>query len=357
MKIDHVHFYVRSATATRNWFISHLGFESIYSNQNSHTATEAIANNKVILKISSPLNASSPVATHLKFHPPGVVDLAFQVGDIELILAQAHKLSLNIWQSLKVDRSDRGVVKSAQIGGWNSLRHSLIETDQARETIYPTGTTNITDIDHIDHIVLNVAANQLTPAVDLYQALFGFKIQQTFNIQTEQSGLYSKALVDASGNVQFNINEPTDPDSQIQQFIEVNRGSGIQHLALRSSNLIQTVAQLRSRGVSFLAIPKAYYTNLKPRYVPVNLTESEWQAIANQEILIDGDYAPRTSKADGSSSESLLMQVFTQPVFDEPTFFLEFIERRNQAQGFGQGNFQALFEAVEREQLKIVFQE
>lgn len=342
MKIDHVHFYVRDATATRDWFIHHLGFQSIYSRQNSYTATEAIANNRVILKISSPLNAASPIAAYLKSHPPGVVDLAFQVKDLEFILAKANDLGVKVGRSLQVHQLDEGIAKSAQIGGWNSLRHTLIEIDQPRETIYPT-TTTTKDITDIDHIVLNVASEQLTPAVDLYQALFGFKIQQTFNIQTEQSGLYSKALVDASGNVQFNINEPTDPDSQIQRFIDVNRGSGIQHLALRSPNLIQTVTQLRSRGVAFLSVPATYYTNLKQRSIPANLTESEWQAIATQQILIDGD---------ANSSESLLMQVFTQPVFEQPTFFLEFIERRNQAQGFGQGNFQALFEAVEREQLK-----
>ena len=340
MKIDHVHFYVRDALATKNWFTSYLGFKSISSISNSHTLMIAIAINNIHVKISSPLNSASPVADYLKFHPPGVADVAFQVQNIESIVAQANYLGVKVWQTPQIFQSRQGKIKYAQIGGWNCLRHTLIETNRP-VTVPATVATNITNI---DHIVLNVAAEQLIPAVNLYQNLFGLKTQQTFKIQTKRTGLASQALIAPSGGVQFNINEPTDPNSQIQQFIEANGGSGIQHLALATKHIIQTVTQLRSRGVGFLAVPPVYYRELKLKFkkLPVNLTESEWQAIADQQILVD---------SDTNSPESLLMQVFTPPIFPEPTFFLEFIERRNQAKGFGKGNFQALFEAVERQQL------
>ncbi|MEL7407924.1 MAG: VOC family protein, partial [Cyanobacteria bacterium J06558_2] len=190
----------------------------------------------------------------------------------------------------------------------------------------------------IDHVVLNVARGQLNNAVSLYQELFGLRVQQQFKIQTNKSGLASQALIDDSGAVQFNINEPTDSNSQIQEFIDCNHGSGIQHLALRSPDLISDVAQMRRRGLNFLSVPSAYYHQL-PQLEGLNTLEQ--QTITQQQILIDCDrWLP----------QSLLMQIFTQPIFEQPTFFLEFIERRHNAQGFGQGNFQALFAAVEREQ-------
>ena len=138
----------------------------------------------------------------------------------------------------------------------------------------------------------------------------------------------------------FNINEPTSSNSQIQEFIDLNGGSGIQHIALRSQNLIQDVASMQQEDVAFLNIPQSYYEQLD---TTLNLTQEEWEAIANQQILVERDRL---------NPQSLLMQIFTQPIFEQPTFFLEFIERRQQAQGFGQGNFKELFAAVEREQTK-----
>ncbi|MDJ0690218.1 MAG: VOC family protein [Xenococcaceae cyanobacterium MO_188.B32] len=146
--------------------------------------------------------------------------------------------------------------------------------------------------------------------------------------------------------LKVNINEPTSPNSQIQEFLDINHGSGIQHIALRSTNILQTVAKMRSRGTAFLSVPTSYYRQLQKIYsnrsIP-SLADWEWQAIESQQVLVDWHQ---------EKPESLLMQIFTQPIFDRPTFFWELIERRKQAQGFGEANFQALFEAVEREQVK-----
>jgi 4-hydroxyphenylpyruvate dioxygenase len=158
--------------------------------------------------------------------------------------------------------------------------------------------------------------------------------------------LYSEALISPNRQVQFNVNEPTSANSQIQGFLDTNNGSGIQHLALKSINILQTVKEMRYKGLSFLSMPKTYYTKLKQDgingLIP-DLTSEEWNSIESQQILVD---------CHPSKPESLLMQTFTKSIFADKTFFFEIIERRNQAMGFGEGNFQELFEAIEREYIK-----
>ncbi len=356
MKIDHVHFYNRNAARTRDWFIHNVGFQAIGRSINQHTHTEVIALNSAFLVISSPLSNTSPVAKYLELHPSGIVDIAFRVDNIKSIISQGKYIGVKILQHPQTYQSSQGRFKAAKITGWNSLQHTLIEATSDKFNyclpdidIKPCSLkanfkTNIT---HIDHVVLNVAAGKLDSAVRLYQALFGFKIQQSFNIQTEKSGLTSQALIDDSGEVQFNINQPTSVSSQIQEFINLNGGSGIQHLALRSQNLIADVALMQPH-LKFLTVPQSYYSLLKHKSW---LSTQEWQAIANNQILVDSD---RGNLKHQPVAKSLLMQIFTQPIFEQPTFFLEFIERRQEAKGFGQGNFKALFEAVEREQVKRV---
>ena len=334
MKIDRVHFYTRNAARTRDWFIHNIGFRAIGNCIDRHTHTELIALNSVSFMISSPLNSASPIAKYLASHPSGVVDVAFKVKDLAAIVDRSRDLGIELIQNIQ-RRSPQSSLKSAIIAGWGSLQHTLIE-DEASNDHLPTEHSN-SGITEIDHVVLNVAQGELDSAVKLYQALFGFKIQQSFDIQTSKSGLASQALIDREGEVQFNINEPTSANSQIQEFIDLNGGAGIQHLALRSHDLIADVTWMQQRELKFLGVPQSYYDKLN--CLPLDVDEQ--QAIAAKHILVD---------RDRHSPQSLLMQIFTQPIFEQPTFFLEFIERRQNARGFGQGNFKALFEAVEREQ-------
>lgn len=356
MKIDHVHFYTKNAARTRDWFINNVGFKAIGNCISEHTHTELIALNAAYFVISSPLNNSSPVAQYLNAHPSGIVDIAFRVKNLTEIVNRGCSFGLTLLQDIQLWRSPhkKNSFKFAQIAGWNDLRHTLIETTedydyclplqlQCHEITHKSVNDFSSYITQVDHLVLNVVQGKLDSAVKLYQTLFNFQVQQSFQIQTDQSGLTSQALIDEEGEVQFNINQPTATNSQIQEFIDFNHGSGIQHLALRSQNLIADVTQMQQGEVKFLHIPQAYYRQLKPLS---SLNAAEKQAISQQQILVDGDRA---------SPQSLLMQIFTQPIFEQPTFFLEFIERRQEAQGFGQGNFQALFEAVEREQKARIF--
>ena len=223
MKIDRVHFYTRNAAKTRDWFTSKIGFKAIARRIDRHTHTKVVALNSACFVISSPLSNASPVANYLASHPSGAIDVAFRVDSIQAVIDRARALGREILQPIQAYNSDLSEFKTAQILGWNCLRHTLIEVVAGKSAYYladvvadakqeSSYTSNITDI---DHIVLNVATGKLESAVELYQALFGFEVQQSFNIQTEKSGLLSQALIDRHRQVQFNINEPTSNNSQI----------------------------------------------------------------------------------------------------------------------------------------------
>ncbi|MEL6494059.1 MAG: 4-hydroxyphenylpyruvate dioxygenase [Cyanobacteria bacterium J06623_7] len=344
MKIERVHFYCSHAAKTKDWFVRNIGFRAIGNWIDAHTHTELIALNSAYFLISSPLTKASPIAAYLARHPTGVGDISFRVQNLSAIVERSRRLGLKVLQNIQVKQSPRGRFLTAQITGWNDLLHTLIEAEDdncdcfnARMESESELNTSASQITGIDHIVLNVARGKLGLAVELYQKLFNFHVQQSFEIKTSASGLTSQALIDETGQVQFNINQPSGDNSQIQEFINFNRGSGIQHLALRSQNLIADMTRLQSGELEFLAVPPAYYRNLN---ASTYLSDFEQQTVAQQQILVD---------RDRDYPQSLLMQIFTQPIFEQPTFFLEFIERRQSAKGFGRGNFQALFEAVERQ--------
>lgn len=333
MKIDCVRFYVEDAVASRDWFINQLGFQSIASKASLHTCTEVVNNGAVCFVLSSPLAIASPVAKFLSQHPPGVADITFSVKNVENAIAKAILGGAKVLKNLQASASGG---KWAKISAWGGLTHTLVEKTAQSPTFSPSGFTGI------DHVVLNVKAGDLEPAVAWYQDTLGFEAKQAFKIQTEKSALHSQVMVSPDRQVQFPINQPASPNSQIQEFLDANKGAGIQHIALETANIISVVSQFRRCGVSFLPVPLSYYTQLQQR-PGLPLSGAQLTEIAEQEILVD--WQPTIPQA-------ILLQTFTQPIFSQPTFFLEIIERRQQARGFGEGNFRALFEAIEREQLK-----
>jgi 4-hydroxyphenylpyruvate dioxygenase len=334
MEIAWIHFYVDNAAAWRDWFVYYLGFSAVSSGMSSsHTCTEMVQSGAICCLLSSPLLPTSHVAEFLRQHPPGVADIAFTVQDVEAAIAQAAAHGATILEPVQ-----EYPYKCGKIAAWGGMTHTLIEKQEDEQP----QSHNRSIFTAIDHIVLNVPVGDLERAVTWYKNVLDLQPQQTFKIKTDRSGLYSQVLVSRNGNVQLPINEPASSNSQIQEFLDVNRGAGIQHIALRTSNLISAIAQLRSRGLSLLSVPQTYYSQLKKR-PEFPLSPLELEAIAQQEILVDWQV---------NKQNALLLQIFTQPIFNEPTFFFEFIERRFQAQGFGEGNFQALFEAIEIEQIK-----
>ncbi|WP_404788042.1 4-hydroxyphenylpyruvate dioxygenase family protein [Altericista sp. CCNU0014] len=334
IEIDHIHFYVEDAASQRDWFIQKLGYRRLFSIANSHTQIEAVQNGQTYFVLSSPLTCKSPVSDYLKSHPAGVSDIAFRVENLEELFARAIPVS----HALEDATYSTGHLRWAKVKGWGSLNHTLIdrrssapfyETLLDRDTDPSQNRAIVRDISSlsedrsmaatpvfagIDHVVLNVAAGTLTQAVDWYTKLFGFQTHQTFDIQTQNSGLKSQVLTLMGGETYLNINEPTSTNSQIQEFLEANGGSGIQHIALRTPRIVQTVAQLRQMGQSFLSVPKTYYSQMKARLARCRmpLLQEEMQAIQAQQILADWQ----------EGSAALLLQIFTRPIFKEPTFFL-----------------------------------
>lgn len=371
MRIDHVHFYVEDAVSLRDWFVQRFGFQSVVGGATQQTQTEIVRSGAVCFVISSPLQRASVVAEFLRSHPPGVADVAFQVQDLDSVLARAVQEGAELSQPVQERSSHWGCLKWSQIQGWGSLSHTLLERTGAtpllptlpvgqdrttwstqngstHSTVQPETGGSRAGIIAIDHLVLNVPRGMLKTSTDWYQRTLGFEPQQRFKIQTEYSGLSSQVLVHPAGTLQLPINEPASANSQIQEFLEINRGAGIQHIALQTQDLIATTMQLRQWGVDFLPAPLTYYQQLQQRQGFAGL-EMDLQTIATQEILVDWQ----------NEHPALLLQIFTQPIFEQPTFFFELIERqvywcdnqRQQVQGFGEGNFQALFRAIEQEQI------
>lgn len=382
MNLDHVHFYVEDAAYWQTWFVQKFGFQTLAYQLCEHTYRVLVGAQQIRFWLSSPRSADSPVATYLAAHPAGVVDLAFRVNDLDAVLRQAERSSIPIWQLPRIVQSAQGTYRMAQIQGWDDLRHTLIEGLDSASTagmpltsglsgysafepsfLEPIAASQVLgprvagEIDRtgsswvgIDHVVLNVMSGDLEKAIHRYETLFGFRRQQNFAIQTERSALCSQVLSHPDGPMQLPINQPASPDSQIQEFLDWNRGSGVQHIALRTQNILDLMPQLRDQGIAFLTVPPSYYEQLHQRS-GFALTTAESQAIAAQQVLVD--WQPHQPQA-------LLLQAFTQPIFEQPTFFFELIERRSYrvsqqlqtVQGFGERNFQALFEAIEREQMK-----
>jgi 4-hydroxyphenylpyruvate dioxygenase len=365
IKIDHVHFYVEDAKVWRDWFVHHLGFQAVADGiSSSHTCTEIVKSGVVCFLLSSPLLPTSPVAEFLHQHPPGVADIAFIVEDVEAAIALAQAYDAKVLEPIQEHQEGGISLKWGKIAAWGGLTHTLIEKHCGSEKEWEServeeiskqlplsaAPLNLpsSSITAIDHIVLNVAAGDLERAVAWYENILDFQPQQMFKIKTDRSALYSQVMVSRNGSIQMPINEPASNNSQIQEFLDINRGPGIQHIALRIPNLINAIAQFRACGLSLLSVPNSYYSRLKQR-AGFPLSHQEIEAIAQQEILVDWQ---EDAAVDARNAAPLLLQIFTQPIFEQPTFFFEFIERRSQAQGFGEGNFRALFEAIESEQIK-----
>lgn len=362
MKIDHIHFYVEDATIWRNWFVRQMGFQAIGSGvQQNHTLIEVVKNGEVCFFLSSPLLPESPVAEFLRSHPPGVADVAFRVQNIETITTKAISYGAKLLQPIV----QQPQLKWSKISGWGNLTHTLIEgtipwklgiENWYKPNLSSSNSANPIIFSGIDHVVLNVADGELEPAVNWYEKVLELQRQQTFAIQTDWSALHSQVLVHPNKLVQFPINQPASPNSQIQEFLDFNGGSGIQHIALQTINLIETTKLLRNSHLKFLEVSSNYYNELQKRQ-NIPLTLEELQQIKQQQILVDWQ---QNNKSNPLEIAPLLLQIFTQPIFAKPTFFFELIERRLGyiqgekilPQGFGEGNFRALFQAIEREQLK-----
>ena len=331
MDFDYLHLYVKDYGQISHWYQHSFGFLLINQITTTQQITGIFQQGQIVLLISAPLNPQGAIADYLSHHPPGIVEVAFQVPDWSAFCKKIATLGIKTTPIFHPLTQEMGVTFSA----WGEVDHSIFPRRKINDDVSTMGLTAI------DHVVLNVPSAEFKDASDWYQTLFDWQVQQRFTIATPHSGLYSEALIDQGGKVQFNLNRPNTNQSQIQTFLDRNHGSGIQHVAFRSQNIIQTVRKLRDNAVDFLNVPQHYYDQKQPQFNANNFPLKQtihWQALRNLGILIDDNNFP---------AQQLLLQIFTQTLFGKSSLFWEIIERRHQATGFGEGNFQALYEAVE----------
>lgn len=278
------------------------------------------------------------IREYIAQHGCGVKDVAFRVDDVPAALKTAEERGAKIVRPL--DTTDGFTAGS--IAAYGDTVHTFVRRD--RKGVFAPGYENVAGgiefsdihIMMIDHIVANV--ENMDEWVDFYARVFGFDETAHFDIDTGRSSLMSKVVGDTDGYIRLPINEPSSENSQIQEFLDEFNGPGVQHVALLTSDIVATVNEMRRQGVDFLSVPDTYYEAMPARVGEIQERIEDLQAAG---VLVDRD------REDG-----YLLQLFSKPVFDRPTLFYEVIQRRGNSEGFGEGNFQALFEAIEREQEK-----
>ena len=336
--IDHLEFCCESLSTPTKKIMETFGFMESELNDKNHQLL--ISQGQVRFLLNA--NKDSYAHDYLKKHGEGVSTISFQVENCEHALKEAHKRGAKIVRPLETKEDEHGTYVSGAIQGFGDVYNEFI---QRPKTQFRPGFTKIdppkalalkTRAARIDHLTNNVPRGQLEQWVEFYERVYGFTVTRYFDIKGQKTGLESKVVQSHDGNIIIPINEP-DKDNgqgQIEEFLERHNGPGVQHIALMTPNIISTVNELKNRGINFLKIPHTYYEDIPKR----NFTITEnINTLEENQILVDGD------------ENGYLLQIFTD-TYVGPLFF-EIIQRKNNL-GFGEGNFQALFDAIERDQMQ-----
>jgi 4-hydroxyphenylpyruvate dioxygenase len=351
--IDHVEFWVGNAKQAAAYYralwgftpVAYAGLETGVRDRSSYVLVQ----NDIRFVFTAPLGPDGEIAEHVARHGDGVHDIAFSVDDVESAWRETTTRGARSALEPTVSEGQKGVLRRSAIHTYGEVIHSFVDRSDYAGTFAPgyrkvrqaTPAASGQQLLEVDHCVGNVALGDMNRYVDFYRDMLGFSQLIHYDdkvIHTEYSALMSKVMTNGNGRVKFPINEPADgkKKSQIQEFLDYYLDAGTQHIALRTEDIVRTVGALRERGVEFLGLPHAYYESLPDRVgdvgVPMEVLE---------QLGIEAD----------RDEEGYLLQIFTKPVQDRPTFFFEIIERHG-SRGFGVGNFKALFEAIEREQEK-----
>jgi 4-hydroxyphenylpyruvate dioxygenase len=305
------------------------------------------------LVLTTSLKSESPIGEHVKKHGDGVKIIALWVEDARGAYEETMKRGAKSYQEPLVTNDENGEVVSAGIYTYGETVHLFIERKNYSGEFLPGFVKWDSDynpspvgLKFIDHMVGNVGWGEMNTWVKWYEEVMGFVNFLSFDdkqIHTEYSALMSKVMSNGNGRIKFPINEPAKAKkrSQIEEYLDFYEGSGVQHIAVATDDIIKTVSLLRSRGIEFLsAPPQAYYDEIPARLGEhMKMMKEDIKELQRLSIMIDAD------------EEGYLLQIFTKPVEDRPTLFFEIIQRMG-ARGFGAGNFKALFESIEREQEK-----
>jgi 4-hydroxyphenylpyruvate dioxygenase len=355
-RIDHVRFFVGNARQSAYFYRNAFGFDVIayagLETKIKHEAGYVLKQGNITFVLASPLSPEHPEAQRIVLHGDGVQDIALEVADVRTSYEVAtSRGAIGVLPPTALE-DEHGVYEIATIKAYGDTTHSFINRDRYRGIFAPgykpleperyhPRTFRPAGLAAIDHIVGNVEEGKMNEWVKFYENVLGFSQLVSFDdkdISTEYSALMSKVVQGGNGRIKFPINEPAKAkrSSQIEEYLNFYHGPGVQHIALATGDIVETVRSLQERDVSFLRVPRAYYDLLPQRVGPI---QENLDDLAELGILVDRD------------DEGYMLQIFTKPVEDRPTLFFEVIERRG-SKSFGKGNFKALFEAIEREQSK-----
>ena len=347
---DYVEFIVGNAKQAAHFYKTAFGFQS-HAYKGLETgckdyASYVLKQDKIRIVLTTPLNSTSWMNGHLAKHGDGVKIIALWVDDAKKSWEETTKRGAKSYMEPTVEKDEHGEVVRAGIYTYGETVHMFVERKNYKGAFLPgyekwesDYAPEPTGLKFIDHMVGNVGWNEMNIWVKWYEDVMGFVNFLSFDdkqITTEYSALMSKVMSNGNGRIKFPINEPAEgiKKSQIEEYLDFYNGPGVQHLALATDNIAETVKEMKERGVEFLYVPETYYDDLLER---VGEIDEDLNTLKEHGILIDRD------------EEGYLLQIFTKPVLDRPTMFFEIIQRKG-AQSFGKGNFKALFSAIEREQ-------
>lgn len=347
---DHVEFYVGNAKQAAYFYRAAFGMSLVaYAGPETgqrDRASYVVQQGKIRLVLTTPLRGGNPIAEHIGRHGDGVKVVALWVEDARSAWEETTKRGAISIAEPYVLADDRGKVVLSSIRTYGDTVHTFVERKDYSGTFLPgyraveaDPVARPTGLVHIDHMVGNVGWHEMDQWVQFYSNVMGFSLYQHFDdkdISTEYSALMSKVMANGNGYVKFPINEPAEgkKKSQVEEYLEFYGSPGVQHIAMATNDILQTVRKLSEQGVEFLHVPHTYYTELQGRVGTIDEPLGELEELG---ILVDRD------------DEGYMLQIFTRPVEDRPTLFYEIIQRKG-SRSFGKGNFKALFEAIEREQ-------
>lgn len=347
---DFVELYVGNAKQAAYYYQNAWGFQPVaYSGLETgrkDSVSYVLQQDKIRIVLTSPLQPDGPINEHINKHGDGVKVVALWVDDARKSYEETTKRGAKSYVEPYVIEDENGSVVLSGIHTYGETVHLFVERKNysgpfmpGYRTYAPNFKSEPTGLKFIDHMVGNVGWNEMNKWCEFYAKVMGFAQLVSFDdkdISTDYTALMSKVMSNGNGRIKFPINEPAEgkKKSQIEEYIDFYNGAGVQHIALSTDNIIDTVTKLRDRGVEFLYVPESYYDTVLDR---VGEIDEDLAPLKELGVLIDRD------------DEGYLLQIFTKPVLDRPTMFFEIIQRKG-AQSFGKGNFKALFEAIEREQ-------
>ncbi len=347
---DYVEFYVGNAKQAAHYYQSAFGFQPVafagLETGLKDRVSYVLRQGKITLVLTAALTPDSPVAEHHKKHGDGVKVIALWVDDARAAFEETTKRGAKAYKEPHLLKDDNGEVVTSGIHTYGDTVHMFIERKNYKGDFLPgfmkwdpEFKPKETGLLYVDHIVGNVGWDEMDTIANFYHHVFGFEQLISFDdkdISTKYTALKSKVMANDNLWVKFPINEPAKglKKSQVEEYLDFYGGPGPQHVAVATDDIVHTISELRNRGVDFLHVPDTYYDTVMDR---VGEIEEDLEVLKKHRILIDRD------------ESGYLLQLFTKPVEDRPTFFFEIIQRKG-AQSFGKGNFQALFESIEREQ-------